>query len=188
MNSNDRDEARREHIRSEQRREARKADEAYDARHREIDAGFSGLDAADRDIERARLGIHDSRSSQAVRDIIRCEADIDDLLRKLMTLPDESDYPFSLFLSGSNADIRRKTQEWSERFSEIRLTSEFETKITMKRIRELQEDIDRYRDCPRSLEAHFFTAPVSADAQDLLLKLWSKLLWLDQYYTELEWA
>lgn len=188
MGTNDRDEARREHIRSEQRREARKADEAYDARHREIDAGFLELDAANRAVERARSRVHDSRVSQAERDIIRCETDIDSFMRKLKTLPDEPDRPFSLLHPGSNADIRRKAQEWSERFSDIRLTSGTETKVTMERIREFQADVSGYRDRLSSLEAGFFTVPISADARDLLRELGSKLRWLDQYYLELDVA
>lgn len=196
MDRNDRDEARREHIRSEQRREERKANEAYDARHQKIDRGFLELDAADREVERARSQVHDSCVSQAVRDIDMCETDIDGLLSKLKTLPDEPDrhWPkipgklFSLLHPGSNADISRKAQEWSERFSDIRLTPRTETKVTMERIRKLQADVQGYRDRPSSFKAGFFTVPISADAIDLLRELGSKLRWLDQYYLELDTA
>lgn len=63
--SDDREEVRREHIRWEQQREARKADEDYDARHRVVAAGFLELAEADRTVRQARKRA-DSGVSQVV--------------------------------------------------------------------------------------------------------------------------
>jgi hypothetical protein len=140
MDRNDRDEARREHIRSEQRREARKAYEAYDARHREIDRGFLELYAADKEVERARRRVHDTEREVPERSPREVGFDYDRV--KSETIDRLLDY-IPLFDSGLQSEIRQ----------EIRRI-DVDTPDACERLTALAETLARHPACVAPNELH----------------------------------
>ncbi len=182
----DRDRARDDHIRSEQRIEEQKRTEAYQKQRRQIEDGFRKLNAAGRDVERLSGNNPVHQAAQAVDS---CEAEIDQLLEKLKALPDDPGHLFPRFFPGSNEDIRHKAQKWEELITGIRQTRKTDVWAAIERINSLRKEVDKYRIPSHSSKGYpFFEAQISDDIRSLLSKLGSNLLWLDQYYLELDHA
>ena len=180
----DKDRNRQEHIRMEQQREERKRTEASQKQRRVIEDGFRRLGDAGKKVERLRSN---SPYHMAMQNVRECEADIQQLLAELISLPDETDKTPLLFFPYSNAAIRSKAREWDGRFSEIQKIGETDVWTANRRIETLRNEVEKFRNPPHSLEGiTLFRGRLSDAASMLLSKLASKLLWLDQYYLELE--
>ena len=180
----DKDRIRQEHIRMEQQREERRRTEASQKKRREIEDGFRRLGDAGKKVERLRS---DNPYHKAMQNVRECETDIRQLLAELITLPDEPEKNLLLFFPYSNAIIRRKARVWDGRFNEIRKIGETDAWTAVRRSEALRNEVEKFRNPPHSLGGFTLFKDRLSDAASMLLsKLRTKLLWLDQYYLELE--